>query len=319
MTTIRKSNASGQVPFAPAVSVIITTHNREEMLLRAVRSVLAQTYQNFELIIVDDGSTDNTEKSISRLQNQNITYIKFDRASGTSAKPRNTGLEIARGKYIAFLDDDDEWLPTLLEKFIEKIETADDKVGVVYCGWSNVNPQGKVFQTVHPMLRGRLWPLMLGRTVGTISSSLIKRECFTQVGLFDTDRAAEPHGDMWVRLAKNYDYEYVPEALARIHIHESQISKSQSLRILRLKGRLKKYADDYLKYPEQLHIIRSKIGLAHLIDGERLRGFKYLPDILRNNRSFKFYVILIALLISPGFRRLLGKYYRFLFKHERAK
>ena len=281
----------------PEVSVIIPTCNRESMLLRAIKSVKDQTYQNYELIIVDDASTDNTQKSVTQIQDQNTTYIRFETNSGTSSKPRNAGLEIARGKYIAFLDDDDEWLPTLLEKLTDKIKTVDERVGVIYCGLIYVDSQGDVLKTVHPMLRGTLWPLMLVNTIGTLSSSLIKRECFNKVGLFDVEGVGA-HSDMWIRLAKHYDYDYIPEALARYHLHENQMTYSGH-EILRKEARLKKYANDYIKYPREFQAVKSNIGLSYLLKGDRYQGLKYLPDMLRENRYLMFYLALALLFISP--------------------
>ena len=282
----------------PEVSVIIPTCNREEMLLRALRSVKAQTYLNYEVIIVDDGSTDNTQNSIIRMHDQNINYFRYEISSGTSAKPRNAGLKKARGKYIAFLDDDDEWLPTLLEKLTEKIKILNEKVGVVYCGIMLVDTKGIVLRMSHPMLRGTLWPRMLVGPVGTLSSSLIRRECFNKVGLFDVQEAGT-HGDMWVRLAKHYDFDYVPDILTRYHIHENQMSNTRKP-IIGREVRLKKYADDYKRHPAERRVVRSGIGLLYLEKGDRLKGVKYLPDImLHNHCSLNFYLTLVLMFISP--------------------
>jgi len=292
------------------VSVIIPTCNRETMLLRAVRSVLEQTYRNYELIIVDDGSTDGTQQSIAQLQNPNIKYRRFESCSGTSAKPRNAGIGLARGKYIAFLDDDDEWLPTLLEKFVDKLKTVDARVGVLYCGLIHVDPQGNVLKTEHPMLRGKLWPLMLSHTIGSLSSCLIKRECFDEVGTFDIE-SPEAHGDMWIRLAKHYDYDYVPEALALYHIHENQMTNSRS-RIHKLKARLKKFANEYAKYPGEFQTVRSRIGrqaLTDLIAGDRRQGLECLPEILHYNGQLRFLLVLPVIFISPGLSQWLHKLY----------
>jgi len=101
----------------PTVSVIIPTYNRAHLVGRSIQSVINQTYQDFEIIVVDDGSTDNTEDIIKEFQKKDkrIKHIKHNKNKGGSAA-RNTGIRAARGEYIAFLDSDDEWMPTKLEK-----------------------------------------------------------------------------------------------------------------------------------------------------------------------------------------------------------
>ena len=104
----------------PLVSVIVSTHNRADLLCETLDSILSQTYENFELIVVDDGSTDNTEEVVKRHSAGRINYLKIDNWGGP-ARPRNIGIEKAKGKYIAFCDDDDIWLPKKLEKQINYI------------------------------------------------------------------------------------------------------------------------------------------------------------------------------------------------------
>ena len=118
----------------PTVSVIIPTYNRAHLVDRAIQSVLNQTYKDFELIIVDDGSTDNTEDIIKEFQkkDERIKYIRHEENRGGSAA-RNTGIKAAKGEYIAFLDSDDEWLPIKLGRQISEF-TNKSKIALVYTG-----------------------------------------------------------------------------------------------------------------------------------------------------------------------------------------
>lgn len=118
----------------PTVSIIIPTYNRSQLIARAVKSVLNQTYQNFELIIIDDGSTDNTRELVTSFNDERIRYIRHEENKGEAAA-RNTGLKAARCDYIAYQDSDDEWLPEKLARQIELLQDASPEVGVIYTGF----------------------------------------------------------------------------------------------------------------------------------------------------------------------------------------
>ena len=124
----------------PLVSVIIPTHNRADMIGRAIGSVLAQARSDFELLVISDGSTDNTEEIVDDVQDSRIWFLKHERSRGASAA-RNTGLRESRGKYIAFLDDDDEWTHDKLEIQLPVIENSPPEVGLVYA-WMEYIKEG---------------------------------------------------------------------------------------------------------------------------------------------------------------------------------
>lgn len=117
----------------PTVSVVVPTYNRVDHLHRSIESVLAQTYEDLELLIVDDGSTDDTAELVQSYDDDRITYIVHEENRGASAA-RNTGIERASGEYIAFLDSDDEWLPRKLEHQVAEIESRPPGWVAVYCG-----------------------------------------------------------------------------------------------------------------------------------------------------------------------------------------
>ena len=119
---------------SPKVSIVIPTYNSEKFIDRTIKSVLNQTFQNFELIIVDDCSVDNTRKMIREFQKQDdrIKLIALEKNSGAPAHPKNVGIKNAKGEYIAFLDHDDEWLPKKLERQIE-LFIKNEKLGFVSC------------------------------------------------------------------------------------------------------------------------------------------------------------------------------------------
>ena len=199
----------------PMVSVIIPTHNRANLIGKAIQSVLDQTHRDFELIVVDDGSTDNTEAVVKGFGDERIRYIRLDKNSGTSAVPRNTGIKAAEGEYIAGHDDDDIWLPRKLEKQVKAFEEAPPKVGVVYTGFRRIEgnreiyyPSSKVTQKEGNVHR----ELLKGTFVGN-PNVLIKKECFDMVGMFDEELPFCLDWDMWLRISKYYDFKLIDEPL----------------------------------------------------------------------------------------------------------
>jgi len=202
---------------APAVSVIIPTYNRAHLVGRAIRSVLNQTYQDFEIIVVDDGSTDNTEEVVKSFNDPRIRYIRHEKNRGGSAA-RNTGIRAARGEYIAFLDSDDEWLPTKLEKQIELLETAP-AIGAVYSGYVVIQ-EGRPLELYRPKRAGNLYPdLLIYNFTGPCSTYVIRRECLKAVGYFDVNLPSHQDYDLWIRISKRYSIGYVPDILVRWHRH----------------------------------------------------------------------------------------------------
>jgi len=291
----------------PEVSVIIPTYNRAEMIQHAIGSVLGQTYQDFELIVVDDGSTDGTEGAVRQIKDPRISYIRLDECSGSSSKPRNVGIAQAKGKYIALLDSDDKWEPTLLEKLTNKMREAKKEVGAVYCWLAVTSPKGKIAYIIRPAMRGRLYPYMLSRCAGSVSASLIKRECFDKVGVFDEGNII-PHWDMWIRLTKHYEFDFVPEVLAKYNYHEGQFTESpQSSRYLAM---LEKYAEDYVQYPKELQRAKYSLGIYCAQEGDRYRCLKYsLPFVVRS-LQWKTIVYFVASLITPRLAKTLIGLYR---------
>jgi glycosyltransferase involved in cell wall biosynthesis len=261
----------------PTISVIIPTHNRASLLNRTIKSVLNQTFHDFELIIVDDGSTDNTKELINEFKKNDprVQYI-WQENSGRPSETRNTGIKNSKGKYITFLDSDDEILPEKLEKQIKKFNSVSKNVGLIYCGLQyipeNKNKQSKV---IIPKLKGNLFKeLLKGSFIGGITP-LIKKECFQKSGLFDTSLPSGEDWDMWIRISKNYEFDYVPEALAIYHIHGKQISANFDDTINGFQKILEKYSNEICRYPSiyNEHLIR--LGIFYCINANIKSGQTY--------------------------------------------
>ncbi len=209
----------------PAISVIIPTHNRAHYLTEALGSVFAQTFTDYEVILVDDGSTDDTPKILAPyIQQKKVRYV-FQEPAGVSAA-RNRGLSLARAPHIAFLDSDDLFLPTKLDKQMKLFE-RDPQLGFVHCNFSKFDDQGKdlgVRDTSR--FSGRIYPSMLQEwsVLMAMPCMLMRIEVIKEVGGFDESMARAEDLDLWRRIARRYAVGVVPEALVRVRVHSSSTS-----------------------------------------------------------------------------------------------
>jgi len=197
------------------VSVIIPTYNRAGTILKSVKSVLEQTYQNIEIIIVDDGSSDNTEDIINKLNSKKIRYVKHSKNMGAGAA-RNTGIKAARGKYISFQDSDDEWLPEKLEKQIEVIAGLPIEFGVVYCGILKIGCNKNIYMPSFKnitLMDGDIYQILLDEImIGTVMI-LARRECFEAAGIFDETLKTLEDWELCLRIAGKYKFKFIKDVL----------------------------------------------------------------------------------------------------------
>jgi glycosyltransferase involved in cell wall biosynthesis len=241
----------------PLLSVIIPTHNRTEMLCRALNGVLNQSFTDFEVVIVDDGSTDDSERRVDAYTDSRLRYFKHSESKGASAA-RNTGIRQARGKYVAFLDDDDEWLPHKLAKQVELLARADGSVGLVYC-WMDYYADGVLVHEHHPVLRGYIFDQVLDRQrIGGCPTLVVRHEIVEEVGGFDETLPRGNDGDFIRRVCRKYAVDVVPEVLVHVHVgHNDRISldTEQGLRhhIYSLESRLSRFAEELDNLP-QAHV-----------------------------------------------------------------
>jgi glycosyltransferase involved in cell wall biosynthesis/predicted O-methyltransferase YrrM len=291
----------------PTVSVIIPTYNRLGMLQRAIESIKRQTYRDWECIIVDDCSTDGTLDYLRSLGN-GFKNLKTPCNSGTSALPRNLGIHAAQGKYIALLDSDDEWMPEYLEKMIGCFESVKDNTGAVYCGVNIVSSK----TVYHPHQKGKLYPRMLENTLcaGPPSATIIKRSVFDNVGLFDV-RSGDPHWDMWIRMSKCYEFNYIDDALVNYYHHDSNYTINVSLKYYSYIRN--KYLQDYAAYPDTSIAADKYIGKIYLERGQRFEYFMLSCHDLNLKES----VHLVLNTISPKLDRFISSHYVSLFNRRK--
>ncbi len=166
----------------PLFSVIIPTYNRADKCIRAIESVLQQTCQDFDLWVIDDGSTDHTRTALNPYLGR-LNYI-FQANQGTCVA-RNTGIQNSNGRYIAFLDSDDRWLPGKLAAMSEAIQSHPE-VGLFYSSVTNITDDGRVLWQVNAReVHDSTYFELLKADFIVLSSVVIKRECLEVTGLFD--------------------------------------------------------------------------------------------------------------------------------------
>jgi glycosyltransferase involved in cell wall biosynthesis len=204
------------------VSVIIPTYNRAEFLRSAIESALNQTFKDIEIIVADDKSTDNTPTVVKSFNDKRIKYLTNKSNMGPSAT-RNSAILASKGEYIAFLDDDDEWIPKKLQKQVELLDKSPPNICGVYSDRLIIDrlsneiiskglQSGKV--------RGNLLSQLAMHNQINTCTVLLRKRCLDEVGLFDETISYMEDRDLWIRLSLNWDFEYINEPLTRTYIHK---------------------------------------------------------------------------------------------------
>ena len=210
------------------VSVIIPTYNRSQYLGETLESIIDQTYEQWECLVIDDGSNDETEDLMIGYENKDgrITYRKRpDSFSKGANGSRNYGLTLSKGEFIAFCDDDDYWLPTKLEKQIPVFKDFP-KVGLVTSNLEFVASDGIRTGRVIDFspCNGYIFEALLLKNQTSTITVVVKREVFDKVGLFNTTFRFSEDWEMWRRIGFYYEFYVVPEVLACVRKHELNIT-----------------------------------------------------------------------------------------------
>jgi glycosyltransferase involved in cell wall biosynthesis len=196
------------------ISVILPVYNRAATLRRCVGSVLAQTFTDWELIAVDDGSSDGSVGVLEAFGEARIRVIRHERNRGPAAA-RNTAIEAARGEYLALIDSDDEWMPTKLEKQIARLRSGDcDLCGCEY--WLAAN--GSEQRVTFPATESWAEVLHTKCELGNGTTLVLRRECAEAVGAMDERLRVYEDWDWMLRLVQRFRFSPIAEPLARVHV-----------------------------------------------------------------------------------------------------
>lgn len=213
------------------VSVIIPTYNRADVLANAVQSVLQQSFTDFELLIVDDGSTDNTDIVVESMDDKRIRYLKMPENAGVAAA-RNEGIRHAKYDYIAFQDSDDYWKSDKLEKQMAFL-TQKPEIGLLYCPYECQKADGSTILVPDYTIpseekQGNIYRYMLLRnTIGT-PGVLVRRSCLEKSGLFNESLTCLEDWELFLRISRDYEIAFQDESLVLVNLSTDGVSHNIS-------------------------------------------------------------------------------------------
>jgi len=301
----------------PLISVIIPTYNRAKLVLRAIQSALNQTFQDLEVIVVDDGSTDNTREMVGEFVklDDRVRFLQHTINKGVSAA-RNTAIMQARGEYIALLDSDCIWLPEKIENQLKAFREASEKVGIVSTGFiydDGNEPRTQIREGIsgemyYKLIRGLYWP-------GEPSSLLIKAQCFEKVGLFDEKLPMGEDTDIYIRISKYYHFGTVAEPLLiERRIHQDRLTKNSMAMFEGRKRLLEKYRHEFPRVSLLKYHCSAYVSQIYFTQGNfRLSRRYYRQALLAQPiKSFNIFKLIIAFLPYPVYnllKAIKSKYY----------
>jgi glycosyltransferase involved in cell wall biosynthesis len=292
----------------PLVSVIIPSYNSRRFLIETVESALAQSYPHIELIVVDDGSTDDTATFLAPYQGR-LRYV-YQENRGPSAA-RNRGIAEARGELLAFLDADDLWLPDKVSRQVDAL-CRSPRSGLVHTDVL-VHEQG-TGRKYHRVTRkasyvGQCSNVLFTQNQLTTSSVLLYKKCLTRVGMLDETCRHTDDYDLWLRIARHYEFCYIDEPLVIYRLHDTNITRSTLAmrrdelyvleKTLRDAPSLRSMVGSRA-VRRRLYQLMAFIGYLSYEEGDYATAHHYLSRALRIERPDKYISALWALTFLPA-------------------
>lgn len=309
----------------PKVSVIIPVFNGEQYIAMALESVFSQTYQNYEVIVIDDGSTDRTEEIMAPF----LSELKFIRQPNSGpACARNKGIENSIGEFVAFLDHDDIWLPNKLNLQVPYLEQSKT-VSLVYSDFGTFNDQGIIEDSASRarglfMPSGYVFPYLFFDPICWTSTVLVRRSCLHEIGGFDEDQKihmAEDY-DLWLRLSKKIEFHYINQVTAMYRQSPNSLSRNVGGGVKAEIHMLQKVMENFPeihneigtgKIKRRLSVPYFELAYHQVAAGKMTEARKnLLQAIFLWPMNTKFWVSLLASFMTPSavskFRKIKEKY-----------
>lgn len=269
----------------PLVSVLVPAYNRKAYIDEAIGSVLAQTHKSFELIVIDDGSTDGTYELLQSYGSKLTLLTHPGRVNLGQSASINAGLRSAKGKYVAILDSDDYWEPHKLAIQVDFLE-KNREVGLVYSNGYMVNSKGKILYAYHSEKHEEKNDpnmILLDCYMALPVNSLVRRSVYERAGMFEVSFRASQDHDMLLRIAEVTTFSYLPDHLFYYRRHEDSISKMNQDVRWRTGFEILRRAKQ--RYPYKGIIIRKRRALLYYrmaqVHQRRQEYFKALRCIMK--------------------------------------
>jgi glycosyltransferase involved in cell wall biosynthesis len=293
----------------PLVSIIMPAYNAERYIRRSIDSALRQTYQNTEIVVVDDGSVDDTAGIVKSYSDGRIIY-RYQQNQGTSAA-RNHGVSICRGEFLAFLDADDQYLPQRVEKSVEFLSTHP-KYSIAYCSvlhFFSKNP-GKFYRLKHTPCSGDVLEELLRGTFININSVTCRRHLFEKTGFtFTVARFYAEDYEMYLKFALlGYAFGYIDSDLVIVEIR-SDSEQHQNSQVAMKQNTIHMLEKHLSIIPEEkrtvahntIRSMKRKLAMAHLVQGEREAFVEMLMSLTNRTLRVPAYIVASALGLIPSF------------------
>jgi glycosyltransferase involved in cell wall biosynthesis len=269
----------------PLVSAVITTFNRKFFLEQAINSVLSQSFSDYELIVLYNDSTDGTEEFLKKLNHNNkIKYLKHQNIN--ISQQRNLAVSLARGKYIAFLDDDDIWLKDKLENQVSTFNKSDKSVALVYSGFCFYDDQGKVWGHSKPSKKNNYFMDLLwekSHFSGSASNPMLRLSAVKSSGLYDEKIRCGEDWELYVRLARRFNIEIDANISVKIRQHSGPRLGQNILAALHMERRA--YFKNYNFMSNELKSrYLQKIGGKYIRLGFLNKGRRIILASINSNR-----------------------------------
>ncbi len=259
----------------PKFSVVIPTYNRINILPKAINSVIGQTLEDWELVVVDDCSTDGTSEMVNEKfgHDPRIRLVRTPVNSKQGAA-RNLGIQSTSAPLIAFLDSDDTWHPEFLEKQLVKFASEDGDLGLVYCGCV-ISDGEKIIKTHAPSLRGWIEKelyLDLKGLAASNSGIVVRRSVFDKIGTFDISLRSQDDIDLFIRIARRYRIDFIEGAYSTVTIIRSNNRISDSL-TLEIQGEVQFFAKHELRLRELglYHYVARKLARKYVLCSKNMK------------------------------------------------
>jgi len=248
------------------VSIIIPVYNTEKYIKETILSVINQSYQDWELIIIDDGSTDGSAEIIQAIDDKRVKYYYQQNAS--QAVARNRGIKLAKGEFIAFLDADDLWEPSKLERQLGLFDNG--KVGLTYTNCSTIDSSSSIQEAdcETNFYKGNVYETIISGNIVSNSSVIVRSEILSSNELwFRERRKGVEDWDLWIRIAKVTEFDYIQDSLLKYRVHPDNTS-----------------SDEVLMKNSQLQTIKDLMNSIRCDASCSKKRKRYLSSIVKNGR-----------------------------------